>query len=282
MTRNAVVVSPHPLAREVCADAARALAAAATAAGAPDGVVQVVEEPTIPLIEALMTDERTNVIVATGGVAVVRAAYGSGNPAIGVGPGNVPVLVDATADLAKAAERIVDTKSFDNSILCTNESVLIASEPERRAAAAAEQPGAYLLEPGERDRISAMLFPEAASTSGSSARTRAGSPPRPGSGCRTGPGSCSRRSTWSCPRSRWRARSCARCSAWSACPTPGAASTPPGPCCGWPGAATRPSSTAPTRRRSWPTARRWRCCGSRSTRAAAWAARASTPTWPRR
>jgi acetaldehyde dehydrogenase / alcohol dehydrogenase len=160
MTRSVVVVSPHPLAKEVCADAARTLAAAAVQAGAPDGVIQVVDEPSVPLIDALMTDERTSVIVATGGVPVVRAAHSSGTPAIGVGPGNVPVLVDATADLAKAARRIVDSKSFDNSILCTNESVLIVQE---QAAAALlrhlKQAGAYLLAPDERDKVATMLFP---------------------------------------------------------------------------------------------------------------------------
>ncbi|HUY44294.1 MAG TPA: aldehyde dehydrogenase family protein [Streptosporangiaceae bacterium] len=160
MTRSAVVVSPHPLARECSADAARTLASAAVAAGAPDGVIQVVDEPSVPLINALMSDERTSVIVATGGVDVVRAAYSSGNPAIGVGPGNVPVLVDATADLPKAAKRIADSKSFDNSILCTNESVLIVTE----AAAATllrqlKREGACLLEPGDRDKIRDLLFP---------------------------------------------------------------------------------------------------------------------------
>jgi acetaldehyde dehydrogenase / alcohol dehydrogenase len=160
MTRSVVVLSPHPLAKECCADAARTMAEAATRAGAPDGVIQVVDEPSVPLIDALMTDERTSVIVATGGVPVVRAAYSSGTPAIGVGPGNVPVLVDATADLAKAARRIVDSKSFDNSILCTNESVLIVAE---QAAATLlrhlKHAGAYLLEPAERDRVSTLLFP---------------------------------------------------------------------------------------------------------------------------
>jgi acetaldehyde dehydrogenase/alcohol dehydrogenase len=160
MTRSVVVVSPHPLAKEVCADAARTLAGAAVRAGAPDGVIQVVDEPSVPLIDTLMTDERTSVIVATGGVPVVRAAYSSGTPAIGVGPGNVPVLVDASADLARAARRIVDSKSFDNSVLCTNESVLIVQE---QAAATLlrhlKQAGAYLLEPGERDKISELLFP---------------------------------------------------------------------------------------------------------------------------
>jgi acetaldehyde dehydrogenase/alcohol dehydrogenase len=160
MTRSVVVVSPHPLAKECCADAARTLAAAAVRAGAPDGVIQVVDEPSVPLIDALMTDDRTSVIVATGGVPVVRAAYSSGTPAIGVGPGNVPVLVDATADLARAAQRIVDSKSFDNSILCTNESVLIVEE---QAAAALlrqlKRAGAYLLAPPERDKVASMLFP---------------------------------------------------------------------------------------------------------------------------
>jgi acetaldehyde dehydrogenase / alcohol dehydrogenase len=160
MTRSVVVVSPHPMAKQCCADAARTLAAAAVEAGAPDGVIQVVDEPSVPLIDALMTDERTSVIVATGGVPVVRAAYSSGNPAIGVGPGNVPVLVDATADLAKAAKRIVDSKSFDNSILCTNESVLIAEEQAATGLLRQlKRAGAYLLEPAERDKVSRLLFP---------------------------------------------------------------------------------------------------------------------------
>ena len=160
MTRSVVIISPHPMARKVCADAARTLADAAVAAGAPDGVIQVIDEPSVPLINAIMTDERTSVIVATGGVPVVRAAYSSGNPAIGVGPGNVPVLVDSTADLAQAAKRIVDSKSFDNSILCTNESVLIVEE----AAAPAllrhmQREGAFLLDAEQAGRIREVLFP---------------------------------------------------------------------------------------------------------------------------
>jgi acetaldehyde dehydrogenase/alcohol dehydrogenase len=156
-----VVISPHPLARECCADAARTLAAAAVAAGAPDGIIQVVDEPSIPLINALMTDERTSVIVATGGVPVVRSAYSSGTPAIGVGPGNVPVLVDATADLPKAARRIVGSKSFDNSILCTSESVLIVEEAAARTLLRhLKHEGAHLLDPADRDKVRALLFPD--------------------------------------------------------------------------------------------------------------------------
>jgi acetaldehyde dehydrogenase/alcohol dehydrogenase len=161
MTRNAVVVSPHPLAREVCTDAANHLAQAAVAAGAPDGCVQVVEEPTIPLIEALMSDATTDVIVATGGTAVVRAAYRSGNPAWGVGPGNVPALVDRTADVAAAARRLMDSKAFDNSILCTNESCAIveervADEFQREVA----RHGGHVLAPDDVQAVRDKLYPE--------------------------------------------------------------------------------------------------------------------------
>jgi len=161
LTRNAVVISPHPFTKECCADAARVLGEAAVAAGAPDGVIQVVEEPSIPLIDALMTDERTDVILATGGVAVVRAAYSSGNPAIGVGPGNVPVLVDATADLQRAAQKLVTSKAFDNSVLCTNESVLIVEDAVAdRFLREMARHGAHVLDPEDRDKVRDTLFPQ--------------------------------------------------------------------------------------------------------------------------
>ena len=161
MTRNAVVVSPHPLARRCCAEAVHALAEAAVAAGAPDGCLQVVEEPTIPLIEALMADDGVDVIVATGGTAVVRAAYRSGNPSLGVGPGNVPALVDATADVAAAARCLAESKAFDNSILCTNESVAIVEERVADAfARELERHGAHVLNAEEADRARAAFYPE--------------------------------------------------------------------------------------------------------------------------
>jgi len=133
MTRNAIVISPHPAARECCVDAARALARAAEDAGAPEAVIQVIEDPTIPLIDEFMRSDKTDVILATGGTAMVRAAYSSSNPAIGVGPGNAPVFVDDTADPREAARHIVESKSFDNSVLCTNESVLITVEQAAEA-----------------------------------------------------------------------------------------------------------------------------------------------------
>jgi acyl-CoA reductase-like NAD-dependent aldehyde dehydrogenase len=161
MTRNAVVVSPHPLARRVTVEAVRLMARAAVAAGAPDGCLQVVEEPTIPLIEALMADPGTDLIVATGGTAVVRAAYRSGTPSLGVGPGNVPAFVDATADVPSAARCLADSKSFDNSILCTNESTLIA-EQEIADALATElgRHGAHVLDGEATDRVRAACYPD--------------------------------------------------------------------------------------------------------------------------
>jgi acyl-CoA reductase-like NAD-dependent aldehyde dehydrogenase len=161
MTRNAVVVSPHPMARRTCAEAVRLMSRAAVAAGAPDGCLQAVEEPTIPLIEALMADPEVDLIVATGGTAVVRAAYHSGNPALGVGPGNVPVLVDATADVGRAAACLVESKSFDNSILCTNESTLIAeSAIASELIAEFGRLGGCVLDGEATDRIREACYPD--------------------------------------------------------------------------------------------------------------------------
>ena len=159
MSRNAIILSPHPGAKGVCADAARIMAEAAKAAGAPDGVIQVIEEPTIPLIEKLIADARIDLVIATGGPAVVKAAYKSGNPALGVGPGNASVLVDDTADIRKAAQRIVASKSFDNSILCTNESTLLAfAGIADQLLAAMKAEGAHLCTPDETAKIRRLLF----------------------------------------------------------------------------------------------------------------------------
>ena len=159
MTRNAVVISPHPAARACCVDATKTLAEAALDAGAPDGAVQVIEEVSLPLVEEFMKSDRTDVILATGGVPMVRAAYSSSNPAIGVGPGNAPVYVDASADLKSAAAHIVDSKAFDNSVLCTNESVLVtvegvAADLGRELSRA----GAHLCSEAETEALRRYLF----------------------------------------------------------------------------------------------------------------------------
>lgn len=161
MTRNAIVISPHPAASACSVDAARTLAEAAEAAGAPEGVIQIIEEPTIPLIEELMSSPKTAVILATGGSKMVRAAYSSSNPAIGVGPGNAPVVVDSTADLDKTARRIVESKSFDNSALCTNESVVITlADVDARLRQAFKQARAYVCNEDDVDRLRRYMFHE--------------------------------------------------------------------------------------------------------------------------
>jgi acyl-CoA reductase-like NAD-dependent aldehyde dehydrogenase len=160
LTRNAIVISPHPMAKKCCADAARLLAGAAEMAGAPDGVIQVIDEPSLPVIDQIMKSDRIDLILATGGSPMVRAAYSSGNPALGVGPGNVPVYVDQTANLPQAAKRIADSKAFDNSILCTNESTVIAhSAISERFLGELRRQGCHLLSEEERDRLSNHLFP---------------------------------------------------------------------------------------------------------------------------
>ena len=162
MTRNAIILSPHPGAKACCADAARVLAEAAKAAGAPDGAIQVIAEPTIPLLDKLLSDERIDLIVATGGPSVVKAAYRSGNPAFGVGPGNAPVLVDDTADVKLAAKRIVESKSFDNSILCTSESTVLAfTVIADRLLDAMKVEGAHICSKVETGKLRALLFTDA-------------------------------------------------------------------------------------------------------------------------
>jgi acyl-CoA reductase-like NAD-dependent aldehyde dehydrogenase len=134
---------------------------AARAAGAPDGAIQVIEQPTIPLIDELMRSEKTDVILATGGTAMVRSAYSSSNPAIGVGPGNAPVFIDSSADLKAAAAHIVDSKSFDNSVLCTNESVLFALEESARdLKRELERAGAHICSQEETQSLRSYLFHE--------------------------------------------------------------------------------------------------------------------------
>lgn len=158
-TRNAVILSPHPMAKDCSVKAARVMAAAAEAAGAPAGLIQVIEAPNLALIDHIMKSPRVGVILATGGTPMVRAAYSSGNPAIGVGPGNAPALVDESAELDQAAKRIVASKSFDNSILCTNESVVVAVESiADRLLQALKSAGAYVAKPEEVAALRDLLF----------------------------------------------------------------------------------------------------------------------------
>jgi len=161
LTRNAIIISPHPFAKDVCTEAAYVMRDAAQSEGAPEGVIQVIEEPSIPLINALMTSPDIDVIVATGGTPMVRSAYSSGNPAIGVGPGNVPTFVEKSADLRAAAQRIVASKSFDNSTLCTNESVLVVEDAVAdRFMAELTQSRAQIVSTDEISNLRGLLFPD--------------------------------------------------------------------------------------------------------------------------
>jgi acyl-CoA reductase-like NAD-dependent aldehyde dehydrogenase len=160
LTRNAILISPHPMAKACSVDAAHFLAEAAEAAGAPDGMIEIIPEPSIPIIERVMKSDRIDVILATGGSPVVRAAYSSGNPALGVGPGNVPAYVDETADVARAGKMIAESKSFDNGILCTNESAVIAHQAiASRLEQELKRNQCHICSDEERDRLEAALFP---------------------------------------------------------------------------------------------------------------------------
>ena len=159
LSRNAIVISPHPGAKWVSLQAAHHLAKAAEAAGAPSGLIQCIEEPSIPIVQDIMASDKINVIIATGGSSMVRAAYSSGNPALGVGPGNAVAYVDVTAKVDAAARCLVDSKSFDNSVLCTNESVVVTLESNRgNLERALRSAGAHVCNEADTDKLRDYLF----------------------------------------------------------------------------------------------------------------------------
>jgi acetaldehyde dehydrogenase (acetylating) len=128
---NAIVMSPHPRARRCTCETAAVLAAAAEKAGAPPGTVQCVGASTVEGTNELMRHRRTAVILSTGGAGIVRAAYSSGKPALGVGPGNVPVLIDTSAELKLAVDGVIQGATFDYGTLCSAEQTVVAERPLR-------------------------------------------------------------------------------------------------------------------------------------------------------
>ncbi len=128
---NSIVISPHPRAKHCTCATAKILHDAAVKAGAPEGVIQCLTLATLEATNALMRHEKTSVILSTGGSAIVKAAYSSGKPAFGVGPGNVPVLLDTSADVAEAVRKIVQGKSFDYGTLCSSEQTIVAERSLR-------------------------------------------------------------------------------------------------------------------------------------------------------
>ena len=160
MSRNAIVFSPHPAALACTGDAAHFLEKTARLAGAPADAIQILAEPTLEATNALMRSDETDLVIATGGGPMVRAAYSSGNPALGVGPGNTPVYVDRTADLALAAEKIVEGKQYDYGTPCSAPSVVLADRPVgRELRGLLEKQGAYFCSDEELATLEAAAFP---------------------------------------------------------------------------------------------------------------------------
>src|SRR5664279_1080019 len=156
---NAIVISPHPHAHRCTCYTAAILHQAAVEAGAPPGIIQCVDNATIEATNALMRHERTGVILSTGGAGVVKAAYSSGKPAFGVGPGNVPVLVDTSADLEDAVAKIVAGKSFDYGTVCSSEQALVAEYSLRdRILGLLKQHKAYLCNDQQSDALGKLLL----------------------------------------------------------------------------------------------------------------------------
>jgi acetaldehyde dehydrogenase/alcohol dehydrogenase len=125
-TRNGLIISPHPRARKCTCLAARLVLDAAVAAGAPEDIIGWIDSPTIELTNQLMRHPAVRLILATGGPGMVQAAYSSGKPAIGVGSGNTPVVIDETADQTRAVASILMSKTFDNGVICASEQAVIA------------------------------------------------------------------------------------------------------------------------------------------------------------
>ncbi len=158
-TRNGIVVSPHPRAAKCIVEAANILIEAAQRAGAPEGLIGVISGPTLKATNELMRSPDTDVILATGGPGLVRAAYSAGKPAYGVGPGNVPAYVDRSADYKKAASDIVDGKTFDHGTLCSSEQSVIVDAPlKSKVKEALISQGAHFMTAAETAKLERVLI----------------------------------------------------------------------------------------------------------------------------
>jgi len=156
---NAVVLSPHPRAKNSTCSTAAVLIDAARKAGAPEGIIQCIHNPSLDGTNALMRHPKTGVILSTGGAGIVRAAYSSGTPAFGVGPGNVPVLLDTSYDVAQAVAKVVAGKMFDYGTVCSSEQVLVAENSIRgRVLDELKKQKAFLLNDAQRAAIEKTLF----------------------------------------------------------------------------------------------------------------------------
>ena len=151
-TRNGLIISPHPRAKKSTIEAARIVLEAAVAAGAPEDIIGWIDQPTVSLSGMIMRE--ADMILATGGPGMVRAAYSSGKPALGVGAGNTPAVIDSSADIQLAASSILHSKTFDNGMICASEqSVIVLKDIYEKFKKELALRGAYFLTPEETDKV---------------------------------------------------------------------------------------------------------------------------------
>ena len=157
-SRNAVVLSPHPSAAKCINETARVMKEAGIKEGLPADAIGCMTSATIEGTEALMKHKQTAVILATGGIGLVRAAYSSGKPAFGVGPGNVPVCIERTADVAKAVQDILTGKCFDNGTICASEQAVVCDAPVEQAVREQfKAQGAHFLSASEAEQLAKVV-----------------------------------------------------------------------------------------------------------------------------
>lgn len=158
-SRNSIVFSPHPSAVKCIAKAAKLMNDAAVAGGAPEGVISCIDIPTIGATNELMKCNEVSLIIATGGPGMVKAAYSSGKPALGVGAGNSPAYIERTAKVEKAVENIMASKTFDNGTICASEQSIICEKcNEEQVIKEFEKNGAYFMTEEETKKVCKILF----------------------------------------------------------------------------------------------------------------------------
>ncbi len=151
-TRNAIIISPHPRAKRSTIEAAKVVLEAAVKAGAPEGIISWIDVPSLELTNTLMRE--ADIILATGGPGMVKAAYSSGKPALGVGAGNTPAIIDDTADLVLAVNSIIHSKTFDNGMICASEqSVIVLDKVYDAVKEEFAKRGCYFLSPDETEKV---------------------------------------------------------------------------------------------------------------------------------
>ena len=158
-TRNAIIISPHPRAKNSTIEAAKIVLEAAVKAGAPEGIIGWIDEPSVELSQNVMRE--SDIILATGGPAMVKAAYSSGRPALGVGAGNTPAIIDETAHIKMAVNSILLSKTFDNGVICASEqSIIVLEQVYDEVKKELAERGAYILKGEEIDKVRSIILNE--------------------------------------------------------------------------------------------------------------------------